>query len=518
MNSREFRRRRSLQTAIEPTSERTVDLHDARCVTCGQARLVGPERCDPSGILRGAIVCTACAAEYDILWGVPFIGAFESDDFLGLFENIANAQSNLPSAELLRRLDRLLNAYHMAPDKKAMVAASNDPFLSTTWWPYRYSEWLQMKCVAGDEDYAGKNALDVGAGGGIDALRLSDAGARVTAIDYGPSLIQRGSQIAPAARWFGGFSHVLPFRDESFDYVFANAALHHMRDPSAAMFEMLRVVKVGGSVITAGDGTRADDSALDHEFHVFNKHDGVLRGINETIPRFSSIFGPLAQYAHALDIKLAGLFHHLPEPLDGTQPVDDGSSGWFYIPVTEANIDRMKRGHSSICLAARKLAPIAIPAATQKSTILPAGEFAKWLGQPTAIPKLLSYISSDVLDRPFPGHQQSKFELLNGWMMPEAPFEERVGYARARWFLRHPPSAGAISFEVRPQTAGPGRFQCFINAEERAAYAVETNDWQPISMDIASVPSTFVVELRFDRDHATTFEDHCFAVRHRQFH
>ena len=77
-------------------------------------------------------------------------------------------------------------------------------------------------------------------------------------------------------RWIGGFSHVLPFVQGSFDFVFANAALHHMRDIPGAIFEMLRVLRPGGYLISTSDPYRADASGERHELRVVDDK-GKLR-------------------------------------------------------------------------------------------------------------------------------------------------------------------------------------------------------------------------------------------------
>ena len=79
----------------------------------------------------------------------------------------------------------------------------------------------------------------------------------------------------PEVRWIGGLAHILPFASGTFDAVCCNAALHHMRDVSAALEEMLRVLKPGGWLITTGDLYRSRRSTMAVELEVFNRHPDV---------------------------------------------------------------------------------------------------------------------------------------------------------------------------------------------------------------------------------------------------
>ena len=53
----------------------------------------------------------------------------------------------------------------------------------------------------------------------------------------------------PEFQWIGGSSDNLPFVDEKFDFVVANATLHHLLDIPGSMREMLRVLKPGGLLL-----------------------------------------------------------------------------------------------------------------------------------------------------------------------------------------------------------------------------------------------------------------------------
>ena len=130
------------------------------------------------------------------------------------------------------------------------------------------------------------------------------AGGRVTAFEYNPVLIRRGTSVVPEARWIGGFAHVLPFESETFDFVCCNAALHHMRDVPGAMHEMLRVLRPGGGLLTTGDPFRADSSGDEFEFEVFDRHPDVLLGVNESIPTFGELMEVLVSNEDRLNVRL----------------------------------------------------------------------------------------------------------------------------------------------------------------------------------------------------------------------
>ena len=76
------------------TSRRTLaDLEDCQCVRCRAPVLLVADP-DPDTIIRSAIKCSICNAEYDLIWGVPFLGAYEREDITGLIEIAANARAD----------------------------------------------------------------------------------------------------------------------------------------------------------------------------------------------------------------------------------------------------------------------------------------------------------------------------------------------------------------------------------------------------------------------------------------
>jgi SAM-dependent methyltransferase len=117
-------------------------------------------------------------------------------------------------------------------------------------------------------------------------------------------LIRRGLGVAPEARWIGGFAHVLPFENDTFDVVCCNAARHHMRHVPAAMHEMLRILKPDGWLLTSGDPFRADHGNDDVELDVFDEHPAVLLGVNESVPTFGRLVETLVAHESRLDVEL----------------------------------------------------------------------------------------------------------------------------------------------------------------------------------------------------------------------
>src|SRR5262245_29333593 len=111
--------------------------------------------------------------------------------------------------------------------------------------------WLRERLGT---EWAGRRALDVGAGAGHLAFTLAAAGMDVTATDPSPGMMatvateaarrglaQLGTRTASAAS--------LPFADASFCLVATRFSAHHWLDVPAALAEMRRVTKPGGVLL-----------------------------------------------------------------------------------------------------------------------------------------------------------------------------------------------------------------------------------------------------------------------------
>jgi SAM-dependent methyltransferase len=135
----------------------------------------------------------------------------------------------------------------------------------------------------------GMRVLDVGAGRGWAAKHLALRGCDAVAIEVNPDdqvgLGRANALMAQAGVRFDaliGDSENLPFADESFDVVFAAAALHHTSDLNLLLRNIRRVLRPGGRLVAMNEPCVAD-SASDEEL-ARSVADELAYGINESHP------------------------------------------------------------------------------------------------------------------------------------------------------------------------------------------------------------------------------------------
>lgn len=102
----------------------------------------------------------------------------------------------------------------------------------------------------------GEAVLDVGTGTGVVAITAARAGARVTALDLTPALLEQASENARIAQlkdivWTEGDAEQLPYADASFDVVLSQFGHMFAPRPDTVVAEMRRVLKPGGRVAFA---------------------------------------------------------------------------------------------------------------------------------------------------------------------------------------------------------------------------------------------------------------------------
>ena len=92
-----------------------------------------------------------------------------------------------------------------------------------------------------------RRVLEVGMGTGAFARVLRDVGANVVGLDASAEMLAEATRHAPLRCVQGDGSH-LPFADSSFDVTFAMTVLEFMPDAAAAVAEMRRVTRPGGTI------------------------------------------------------------------------------------------------------------------------------------------------------------------------------------------------------------------------------------------------------------------------------
>lgn len=136
-----------------------------------------------------------------------------------------------------------------------------------------------------------------------------------------------------------------------------------MRDIPAAIFEMLRVLRPGGYLITTSDPYRADNSGEEFELQVFNRHPDVLSGINEQIPRLAEFLETIERHR---DRVAPELFTHATynAVVDGKRRkfIFDGRQ-WDY----DADAAMLRQTTGSLAIRIRLDAPITSAARIQST-------------------------------------------------------------------------------------------------------------------------------------------------------
>jgi len=130
-------------------------------------------------------------------------------------------------------------------------------------WPDRYDEWFQTPVGSLVKHYEsallldllrprpGETILDVGCGTGIFTLDILAVGPRIVGLEISGPMLLRARQKAREYPFdsITGNMMCLPFGDEVFDKTVSMTALEFVADAHAAVREMFRVTKKGGTIV-----------------------------------------------------------------------------------------------------------------------------------------------------------------------------------------------------------------------------------------------------------------------------
>ncbi|MEW6001530.1 MAG: class I SAM-dependent methyltransferase [Nitrospirota bacterium] len=147
------------------------------------------------------------------------------------------------------------------------------------WKPYMaYFEAFELKAYQGHVSFPDGLILDLGCGDGTFAQMLKELlgfERHVIGVDFDLKRLCAAQRKSVYSQVFRVNIIELPFKEESFDAVFANQVLYYVRpNPGQAIAEIRRILKKGGKLIC----TVPIDSADQHYYLT-----GILKGIGLTL-------------------------------------------------------------------------------------------------------------------------------------------------------------------------------------------------------------------------------------------
>jgi SAM-dependent methyltransferase len=173
-----------------------------------------------------------------------------------------------------------------------------------------------------------EHALDVGCGEGRFCRMLRSSGIAATGIDPTPALLEQARKLDPAGDYRLGKAEGLAFEAASFDLVVSYLTLIDIADFRAAIREMARVVKPGGTLLVANltsfvtpcapQGWVRDQQGRRLHYPVDRYLDEFVEWVEWTGIRIENWHRPLAAYMAAfLQAGLQLAFFAEPEPVSG---------------------------------------------------------------------------------------------------------------------------------------------------------------------------------------------------------
>jgi SAM-dependent methyltransferase len=118
---------------------------------------------------------------------------------------------------------------------------------------YHFEKLHHLPKLIPFDRYRGRRVLEVGCGAATDLVRFARHGAVVTGVDLAPSSIALAAQNFAfeqlPARLMVADGEALPFRDGSFDLVYAHGVVQYTANDRALVAECRRVLKPGGTAV-----------------------------------------------------------------------------------------------------------------------------------------------------------------------------------------------------------------------------------------------------------------------------
>ncbi|HEX5176869.1 MAG TPA: methyltransferase domain-containing protein, partial [Chthoniobacteraceae bacterium] len=136
----------------------------------------------------------------------------------------------------------------MLPDFRKPAEVYDECFV-----PALFAQWGKVVAEAAGIE-AGQRVLDVACGTGALACAVADlvgVNGSVTGLDPNEEMLAVARRKRSTVTWQDGRAESLPFPDETFDAVVSQFGLMFFEDRTAALCEMLRVLRPGGRMAVA---------------------------------------------------------------------------------------------------------------------------------------------------------------------------------------------------------------------------------------------------------------------------
>jgi len=118
---------------------------------------------------------------------------------------------------------------------------------------YHFEKLHHLLRLVDFDAWRGRPVLDVGCGAGVEVVRFARGGADTTGVDVAASAValtrQNLAHHGLSARTLVADGEALPFRDESFDLVYAHGVVQYAADDRRVVAECHRVLRPGGTAI-----------------------------------------------------------------------------------------------------------------------------------------------------------------------------------------------------------------------------------------------------------------------------
>ena len=118
---------------------------------------------------------------------------------------------------------------------------------------YHFEKLHHLPRLVPFDGYPGRRVLEVGCGAGTDLIRFARNGAKATGVDLASSSIRLAARNFAGGRLAADLAvadgEALPFRDRSFDLVYAHGVVQYTSDDRSLVRECRRVLKPGGLAV-----------------------------------------------------------------------------------------------------------------------------------------------------------------------------------------------------------------------------------------------------------------------------